>query len=245
MSSFKKIVFVATASFCVAAVVPAKAALIITEVMSQEQTDGYNQDWFELTNTGSTAVSTLDLYMSDSSGAGSSSEAALRLSSGSIGAGQSVVFIDNPGGATSDATLDSAFETSWFGSSVPSGFQIGDYTQTGSKGIAFSSSGDSANVYDGLTAASQLAGVKFGSATRGVTFDNTAGANETNGTDATLSTLSKVGTNGAFETSSDEIGSPGHDAAVTPEPSTWALMISGVAMLTGLQAIRRRNRANS
>ena len=169
MNSIAKVIFAATTSVCVAAAVPAKAALIISEVMSQEQSsDVYGQDWFELTNTGSSSVSTSDLYMSDSSGAGSTKEVSLRLASGSIGAGQSVLFIDNPGGATTDATLNGAFETSWFGTNVPTGLQIGDYTQSvGGSGVAFSSSGDSANVYDGTSASDKLAGVSFGNATRG------------------------------------------------------------------------------
>ena len=78
-----------------------------------------------------------------------------------------------------------------------------------------------------------------------MTFDNTAGLTATGtGSDPTISTLSSVGKDGAFKTTSGEIGSPGIDTAVTPEPSTWALMISGVAFLMGVRAMRRRN-ANS
>ena len=230
MKPIQKLVLLSLGTLTLTAL-PSKAQLIITEVMSQEQsTDVYGQDWFELTNYGSSAISTTGLYMSDASGV--SAETALRLTSGSIGASQSVIFIDDPSGASNDATLNAQFETSWFGSNVPSGFQIGDYTQVvGEGGVAFSSSGDSANVYNGTTASSKIAGVSFGTATRGVSFDNSVAKSTATGTttDPTISTLSQVGKNGAFQTSSTEIGSPG----AVPEPRTWALIISGFAMLIG------------
>jgi hypothetical protein len=144
---------------------------------------------------------------------------------GSIAAGESVIFTENPATA--------AFISTWFGSAAPAGLQIGNYTGTG---VGLSTSGDAVNVFDG--AGALQANVSFG-ASGGVapffTFDNAAGLNNT-----TISQLSSVGVHGAFLSADGlEVGSPGRIAAAVPEPETYALMLAGM----GLLAVATRKRA--
>ena len=70
--------------------------------------------------------------------------------------------------------------------------------------------------------------VDFGASADGVAFDNIAGLN-----DVVISQPSVIGTNGAYQNSIGEIGSPG----AIPEPSTFALV-----GLVALAAFRRSRR---
>lgn len=115
----------------------------------------------------------------------------------SLAAGETAVFIEG------DTTKAAAFNTAWFGSSVPAGLQIGTYSGSG---IGFGSGGDQVNVFD--SAGDRITGVSFGAATAGVSFDNAAGIGGTTQPPPTITTLSAAGTNGAF-TAGGETGSPG------------------------------------
>lgn len=222
----------------------ASAALVVTEVdpYGSNGSDGYSADWFELTNTGASAVnisgwtmldqhassagtSTLTPY-SGTISVGSNVPAALAGIS-SIAAGQSVVFIDATGAASS-STLIANFEQAWFGSNVPGGLTIGTYT-AGSTGIGLSQTNDMVNIFNGSTSGAVLeASVAFGadSGSPIATFANAAGLNNT-----ILTQKSVVGINGAFLSASGlEVGSPGTIAAV-PEPGSYALLLSGAGLI--------------
>ena len=240
-----------------AAAVPASAAIVITEVdpYGSNGSDGYSADWFELTNTGTAAVSIAGDTMIDShawSGSGTTtnpytsgtisvsnnskgSPAALSIAGGatSIAAGQSVIFLESSSTAANSGTLIANFQSAWFGSKVPANLAIGVYDDAGNFGLSQGASGDVAsdmvNIFSGSTSsASLLASVAFGfdSGSPIGTFDNTAGLNN-----AVLTSKSAVGVNGAVLSNSGlEIGSPGTDTAVAPVPLPAAalLLVSGL-----------------
>jgi hypothetical protein len=188
----------------------ANAAIEITEVAPWSSGNSpIGEDWFELTNTGNTAVDISNWsWDDDSRNAGTASF----LGISSIDAGQSVVFVDSNGSASS--TID--FINNWFNGSAPTNFAIGYY-----EGPGLSTSGDEVNVYDeNFTLQAQLI---FGSSTSGPyqTFENIAGLS-----------FSQIGVNGAFAAanSSLEIGSPGTIVAI-PEPETYALILAGLGLL--------------
>ena len=155
-------------------------------------------DWFELTNSTAAAINITGWKFDDSSGLFSSAVSLLGVTS--IGAGESVVFIEG------DAAKAQTFVNAWFGGTAPAGFQIGYYAGAG---IGLSTGGDAINVFD--AAGNLEANVLFG-ASPGVspfaTFNNAAGLNA-----APIGTLSVAGENGAFSfvdsLGNTEIGSPG------------------------------------
>lgn len=166
-------------------------------------------DWFELTNTGASALDIAGWTMAPS--------VALKGLT-SITAGQSVIFVEG------DATTITSFINNWFGASTPANFAIGYYSGSG---VGLSNNDDAVNIYNGSGALQ--ANVSFGasdSTSPFQTFDNAAGLNNT-----AISQLSVVGTNGAFvaANSAIEIGSPGTIAAV-PEPESYALMLAGLGL---------------
>ena len=158
-------------------------------------------DWFEVTNSSPFAVNITGWKVDDSSG---SPAAAVALNGvTTVAAGESVIFIES-----SDPSKADAFRTHWFGSNTPAGLQIGTYSGSG---VGLGSGGDALHLYDagnGLRAS-----VTFGTSPTPPnlpTFDNAAGLNAT-----TISTLSIIGSNGAFASSAvaTEIGSPGRIVA--------------------------------
>lgn len=164
-------------------------------------------DWFEVTNGGSAALDITGWRMDDSSASFASSVALSGVTS--IAAGQSAIFIE--GGATQVTN----FINTWFGGVLPSNVQIGTYS---GGGVGLSTGGDGVTLFD--AAGTQKAIVSFGASPASApyaTFNNAAGLNN-----ATITTLSAVGQNGAFIAPGDvnEIGSPG---------SVGRLIISEVA----------------
>lgn len=157
-------------------------------------------DWFELTNTGSSAVNITGWKMTDSN-AGGFSTAGPITGITSIAAGESVIFVD--AGRTAE------FITNWFGTNP--GIQVGTYN-----GPGLGTGGDAVAIYDG--AGNLQARVDFGASPTVPgpfgSFDNSAGLNN-----VTLTQLSVVGVNGAFTAAAttSEIGSPG-TAVVTSNP---------------------------
>jgi hypothetical protein len=120
-----------------------------------------------------------------------------------IAPGESVIFIEN-----SDlAAATTGFVLDWFNGNAPSGLQIGNYSGAG---VGLSTSGDAVNLFN--AAGVPQASVTFGASTPPPTlqtFDNSAGLNG-----VTISTLSVVGVNGAFNSANPspgytETGSPG------------------------------------
>jgi hypothetical protein len=198
----------------------AQAQLAFTEVAPWSSGNSpVANDWFELTNFGTSAVDITGWKVDDSSNSFGSSVALVGITS--IAPGESVIFIEGTAANTN-------FVPTWFGSAAPAGLQIGRYSGSG---IGLGTGGDALNLY--TAAGTLVTRVDFGaspSAAPFATFDNSAGLSG-----VTLTTLSAVGVNGAFVAfAGGEIGSPG----VVPEPGTWALMLGGMALLAG--AARRR-----
>jgi Lamin Tail Domain len=215
----------------------ASAAIIISEVDSAGSGTGassYNQDWFEITNTGAMAVDLTGWKVDDNSNSFASAVALNGVSS--IGAGQSIVFIDTTGSTATAppsnadiASTQAKFINAWFGANVPAGFSIGYYWGAG---IGLGQGGDALNLYTSTGAL--VTAVTFGAATAGKTFDNAAGLNNT-----AISQLSAVGVNGAFLSANGaEIGSPGVAAAPVPLPAAAWLLMSGLGLLAPMT--RRR-----
>ena len=157
----------------------------------------YKADWFEVTNTGTSAVDITGWKMDDNSNAFAT---AVPLSGvTSISPGQSVVFIDSYGPRRHRRVLRRRGSAA----TCPSGLAIGTY---GGSGVGLSTSGDAVNLFD--ASGNRITGVSFGSANAAATFDNTAGL----AADAPLPTIrpSVAGVNGAFLSANGlETGSPG------------------------------------
>jgi hypothetical protein len=181
--------------------VPASSAgtLIISEVApwsSGNSPASFAADWFEVTNTGASPVDITGWKVDDNSHAFGSAIALTGITS--IGAGESVIFIE-----TDDLPTKSAiFKTLWWGSGPPAGLQIGGYT---GMSIGLGSSNDEVNLYD--SGGTLQAMVGWGTGPAGPTFpsfDNAAGLT------GTISTLSVLGSTGASAVGdANEIGSPG------------------------------------
>jgi hypothetical protein len=202
----------------------ASADIVISEVDPSGSSSTYAADWFELTNTGSSAVSIAGWKMDDNSN--SFSKAVALHGVGSIAAGQSVVFLEDT--SDTDANIDAAFIAAWFGSKSPASLTLGAY---GGSGVGLSQSGDSVNIFN--ASGQVVTRVDFGTASATATFDNAAGLNN-----VTLTKLSQLGVNGAFTSVGGEIGSPGTvRTAPVPLPAAAWLFLSG---LGALGATRKR-----
>ena len=221
-TSHMNLLVLATAVFAATA---AHADVRITEVAAWSSGNSpVGADWFELTNTGTSAVSLAGWSMDDSSATpGSAAMAGIA----SLAAGESAIFIEG------DGSQAAAFRTTWFGSNAPAGLQIGSYSGSG---VGLSTGGDGVNVFDASNV--NQASVSFGASPSGpfATFDNAAGVN------GTISQLSVEGVNGAFAAAGDasEIGSPGALAAAVPEPASVALMLAGLGLVAASVGGRRR-----
>ncbi len=205
-------------------IVPAAhAGIVITEVMSSSGTGG-TPDWFELTNDGSSAVSLTGWKMDD----GSFNIAAAVALSGisSIGAGESVIFIESAAGAGV-----ASFRTFWGGLT---NVQVGYYSGSG---VSLSSGGDGVCVFNDLSV--NVNQVSFGAATTGSSFFwgwDAQGAIDPNYS-GVVSTVGTIGTQVGF-VSADALGNIGSlgTAILVPAP--------GVAAFASLAlAIRSRRRA--
>jgi uncharacterized protein YjiK len=189
------------------AVTPPLPAVKVTEVdpAGSGSGHGYDSDWFELTNMGSTAVDLTGWTASDSADSAAAGGALTGV--GSLPAGASALFLEDP------AEIP-AFESTWFPGGVPSGLPIGGYA--GASGL--STGGDQVNLFDGTAA--KVTGVAFGAVPPAkATFDNAAALGDATSTPPpTISTPSVVGTNGAFAAGNGEVGSPG-TIVEPPEPA--------------------------
>jgi VCBS repeat-containing protein len=169
----------------------------------------YKADWFEITNIGSTTVDLTGLRFDDDSNAFGSSVPLQGVSS--LAPGKSAVFLEAVDTeAATISQLTSAFKADWFGANVPSGFQIGTYTGAG---VGLSTGGDALNLFDQF--GRLITGIKVGASTTYKTFTNDTAAGSSSFPTPTVSTLSTLGTNGAFASAvpatgtTSEIGSPG------------------------------------
>lgn len=211
----------------------AEANIIITEVSPWSSSSSpLEADWFELTNTGVSAVDITGWKVDDNPGTFAASLALTGISS--IAAGESVIFLEqaNDEEAPTPAEYVASFKSLWFGGNVPAGLQIGTYQGSG---IGLSTGGDQVNIFDG--AGTLIHGVAFGNADASAplqTFDNAAGLTKP----TSITQLSVVGVNGAFLASgASEIGSPGRIAV--PEPTSAMLLVAGIGMFASLAKGRR------
>jgi len=226
-----------------AAITQAQASIIISEVhpTGSSATTTYAADWFELTNTGASAVDITGWKIDDNSNLFSS--AVLLRGFTSIDAGKTVVFVEgtatglstavSPAVANDDASIDNRFKTAWFGANVPTEFLIGNYGGSG-VGLGAAVAGDAVNIFN--STGTLMANVVWGLGTVGTSFDNAVGLNNT-----TISTLSVVGTNGAFTSvAGSEIGSPGViSTSAVPVPAAVWLFGTGLLGLTGFARKRK------
>ncbi|HEY2717263.1 MAG TPA: lamin tail domain-containing protein [Solirubrobacterales bacterium] len=197
---------------------PVQTPVIVSEVAPWGSGNGtYNADWWELTNVSSQTVNLTGWKMDDESNAFGSAVALLGVTS--LAPGQSAIFVEG------DATKAEAFEASWFGSSIPAGFQIGTYSGSG-VGLGAGAGGDQVNVFNSEGA--HITGVKFAGSTTGVSFDNAAGVGSYAAPVPTISALSVEGTNGAFKIH-DEIGSPGRITNPPPAPEIRITEVSSTS----------------
>jgi uncharacterized protein YjiK len=177
---------------------PTPPSIAITEVAPWGSGNApYAADWFELTNTGTTAVNVSGWRFDDDSNTFGNARALTGITT--IAPGESVIFMETANLAATSAS----FRDTWFGAGAPAGLQIGGYTGAG---VGLGTGGDSVNIFDGGGAA--IARVTVGASPAGPfpSFDNSAGLNN-----AAITQLSAVGVNGAFAAVNDpaEIGSPG------------------------------------
>ncbi len=188
----------------------ALADLRITEVMSSSAGGGSpTGDFLEITNYGSSAISMSGWKMDDNSFDITKAVALNGITS--IGAGESVIFIESAAGAAVNS-----FKTFWGGLT---GVQVGYYSGSG---ISFGSGGDSAILFN--PAAAEATRVTFGAATAGKTFYwgyNAATGAVDPSYDGLVSSVGTIGTQVTF-TSSGDTGSLG--TAIIPTPGAVALL---------------------
>lgn len=198
------------------------ANIRITEVMSSSNGGGTpTPDFFEITNYGSSAVTLTGWKMDDNTFAIGSAVALSGITS--IGAGETVVFIESAAGAAV-----SSFRSFWGGLA---GVQVGYYSGSG---VSLSSGGDGVVLFN--SGNTEVTRVSFGAATSGSTFfwgyDAASGVVDSS-YNGLVSTVGTIGSQVTFQSSGDT-GSLG-TAINAPAPGAVALL--GVA---GLLSGRRR-----
>jgi len=198
------------------------ANIRITEVMSSSNGGGTpTPDFFEITNYGSSAVTLTGWKMDDNTYAIGNAVALSGITS--IGAGETVVFIESAAGAAV-----SSFRSFWGGLA---GVQVGYYSGSG---VSLSSLGDGVVLFN--SGNTEVTRVSFGAATSGRTFfwgyDAASGVVDSS-YNGLVSTVGTIGSQVTFQSSGDT-GSLG-TAINAPAPGAVALL--GVA---GLLSGRRR-----
>ena len=223
---------------------PATAQIRITEVMSSSGLGG-TEDWFEVTNYGTTSVNITGWGVDD----GSFNFGTVAALNGvtSIGPRETVVFVET---ATADPSAEvAAFRTFWGGAA--STVAIGTYAGSSK---SFSSNGDGVVVFD--SAGNEMTPqTSFGAATGGSSFYwayDAAGDFVTGFGTQSAGVVSTVGTiPGSFSdqvtfTSTNvlaNIGSPGTAVNAVPEPSSIVLAAFAGLGLAGYAARRRSRKA--
>ncbi len=182
----------------------ATSGLVISEIAPWSSGNSpLGADWFELTNTGSSAVDITGWKVDDNSHSIANAIALNGITS--IAPGEAVIFIETADLASSAA----AFRSLWFGAGGQRVPQIGSYSGSG---VGLSTGGDEVALFDNT--GKLVTGVGFGASPSNApfaTFDNHAGAGSSTLPLPLVSTLSATGVNGGFLALGDtsEVGSPG------------------------------------
>lgn len=228
-----------TVAICLAAAAPASAQLStlrITEAMSQSGTaPTFTSDWWEVTNFGTSAVDITGWKFDDSSFAIGNAVALNGVSS--IGAGESVVFIETAAPLTDIPN----FRAFWGGSAATAA--IGSYTGSG---VGLSSAGDGIVLFNSGSAEATPR-VTFGAATLGSSFyyqysatgDPTTSPN-TSAIVSTAGTINGQVTYLSATSVTQNIGSPGTAINAVPEPSSMAFAGIGVGLAAWIAGRRRQ-----
>ena len=222
----------------------AQGLLRITEAMSS----GDITDWFEITNLGNSAYNFSNHRMDDNSFSITNSIPLVGISS--IGAGESVIFIETSNALrttyTNDAGVVTAFKNNWGGLS---GIQVGYYNGQ-SLGVSLSSTGDGLTLFSDSSTnngtelpgpfgtSSNLIRVSFGAATAGSSFywsyDSTGAS-----TSSATGVVTDANTPGVLLTWNNAGTTMNATPGTIPEPSSASLLILGGF---GLMALRRLSR---
>lgn len=209
------VVVLAVVALLTVAAASASAAVSVTEVDPSGSGAAYAADWFELTNEGAAPVALSGWVMTDETHA--FDEGGELTGVTTLPAGASAVFVEK-------SSSIAAFEAAWFPAGVPSGFLIGAY----GGGPDLDPAGDEVNVFQ--PGEMKVTGVKFESATTGVSFDNAAGIGNAGSPPPTISTKSLAGVDGAFTNGAGEVGSPGttvNDAVLSAGAPTFPSQAAG------------------
>lgn len=194
-----------------------RADLIITEVMSaSSHTNSVsNGDWWELHNSGPSAIDLTSYSWDDNSVTPGSAD----FNGITINAGESIIIGQETVGQ------EAAWLTAW-GLAGVTVINLGN-----TEFQNFSSAGDEIHLYDPLSV--EVTSVTFGTASSGFSFEWDASGNSLG--------LSVNGENGAFQADNSSGGGPdiGSPGTVIPEPATMAMLSLGGA-LAGARRWRMR-----
>jgi hypothetical protein len=196
-----------------------RAQLRITEVMSSSShaNTSVNGDWWELYNSGASAIDLTGYSWDDNTVTPGSAD----FNGLTIGPGQAIVIVQENIGA----------EQTWKDLWGISGITVLNLGNTEFQN--FSSGGDEVHLYN--PSSIEIASVSFGAATSGYSFEWDSAGNSLG--------LSVLGENGAFQATLDagggpDIASPGV-VSVIPEPSAFTLLALGGLVLIGRRGIAR------
>ena len=151
------------------------STLVISEVHPAGSGNGtYAADWFEVTNTGATAVDITGWKMDDNSNAFANAVALRRRDEHPRRASRSSSSRTTPSASPTSTIIATSRPPGLGRRRRPRGFLIGAY---GGSGVGLSTGGDAVNLFD--ASGNRITGVSFGAATATATFDNTAGLGST------------------------------------------------------------------
>mgnify|MGYP005833583401 CR=1 FL=1 len=188
---------------------PARAALIITEVMASSSHPGgaANGDWWELLNNGPTAVNLENWFWNDDNKLGGTKRI---FGNVTINPGEIILVVDEP------TNNIAGFRDAW---GLGSSLQILSSQQVTNAFAGLGANGDEVNLYDPSN--TLVASVAFGVSTTGQTFAwDASGTSLGKSVDGQYGAYVALG-NGDGGAGTD-VGSPGY--VYVPEPSTLALV---------------------